>query len=157
MINQVGQFLKEDGWNFKEIKSPQSGQKLILSYLNPDFDKTLRVLILFKENPKWLYVSTHKLFKYPLAQTDVILRFLKFNAQIPLVKWLIREIKNEVFINLGFEIFEEDFNRKTFLKGLDLLSFYIDDTLTLLRKKKVLTEKNLTRITAVTKDSLELN
>ncbi|HUW21607.1 MAG TPA: hypothetical protein VMW41_02955 [Candidatus Bathyarchaeia archaeon] len=156
MIDQIGKFLEEYGWTCKDFKSPRSAGKFVLTYVNPDFDKTLKVLILFKEVGQWLYVSTHKLFKYPVSQTEVIMRFLKFNSQIPLVKWFTRDIKDEIFINIGFEIHVDDFNKEVLFKNLDTLSYYIDDTLGLLKRKGVLTEKNLTRVETVTKDSLEL-
>lgn len=155
MIDQIGMFLEEYGWAFKEFKSSRSGEKFILTYLNPEYDKKLKVLILIRKSNHWLYCSTHKLFKYPIDQAEVIIRFLKFNSQIPLVKWFTREVQDEIFINIGFEIHDEDFNKDAFFKGLDILSNYIDETLNLFKKNGVLNEKNLTRIDVVTKSSLE--
>lgn len=156
MIKKIGQLLEEYGWTYKEFEGEKTGEKYILTFVNPNFNKSLKVVILIKEVGHWLYISTHKLFKYP-KNSEVALRFLKFSSQHPLIKWFSREVEPIMYFNVGFEIDKEDFSKELFFKKLDIMTHYLNDVLCLLNKKGVLTEKNLTKIKEISKESLELN
>lgn len=154
MIDEIGKFLEEYGWRHMEFTGEVNKKKYVVTYLSPNYDTTLRIPILIQGDEKWLYTSTHKLFKYPKG-SEVVIRFLKFNSQVPLVKWFSREVQDEMYINIGFEIHKDEFSKEYFFKLMDALGFYVDNTMKLLKEHNELNEDNLTRMKEFTKDSLE--
>lgn len=156
-LDKITQYMDEYGWVYHSFPGNFSQQDYAVTYVNTELDHSLRAIILIKFDEKWLYLSTHKLLKYPLSDTETILRFLKFNAQIPRVKWFTREIVTDTYLNLGCEIHHLQFNQENFFTCLDILSFYIDDTIKLLNGLGKLTEDNLYRFEEITRDSFELS
>lgn len=155
-INKIEEFIKAYNWSYTSFDGVESGSKYFVTYYSPDKIPGLKVVIMIQPKTDWLIVSTHKLFKYSINDKDLILRFLKFNAQEPMIKWFVRDIKDEMYVNIGFELHQSLVNQENFHMGLDILTFYIDDVIRLLQENQKLSEANLTRVETIDKSSFEL-
>ena len=152
MIEKVEEYLKEFGWSSTSFGGVSSDQQYVVTYFNPDSQK-VKVVILIKETDPFLYVSTHKLFKY--KDIKMVAKFLEYNCDQVSGKWLTRKIAEETYVNYGFEIHKNFFTKERFFFELDVLSTYINQLIEMLKRKEEISDENFTQVDAITKDSLE--
>ena len=157
MINQITALFEEYGWTSHQVEGETNHTTYIITYYTPDEDLTLNIPIVIFEKENWLYVSTHKLFKFSWQDKDILLKFMEYNNQTLLVKWFIRHLQDISYINVGFELNDQLFTKDNFYLYLDLLTHYIDLSMQTLREKLPHFADTLTRVNTITKESLELD
>ncbi len=155
MIEQVASFLKDYGWLSGTFNSPASGDQFVFTRF--DYEPLIiHAPILIKEVDNWLFISTHKLFKFTKKDTGIMLKFLEYNNEELSVKWFTRELTEETYINIGGEICTEEFSQFKFNLTMDLLCTSIEDVANMLTKQGDLTAENLTPVTDdIVKNSFE--
>jgi len=125
-VDEIKKFLDEYGWRYR-LAAKDDNQALLSSYTLED-DKH-GILICYRIVGEFVMVSTMGIFKDVPA--DKASWFLELNDEVKLVKFFSIAGKNpdRLDIELGFELWQESWNKETFFAFMDMLCLAIDTTM----------------------------
>lgn len=125
-IEEIKSFLTDYEWHFKETNS--DGKDVILAPYTLDKEHK-GILISFRVEGEFVMVSTVGLLKE--VPSSFSQKLLELNDRIKLVKLYIVDQKNPemIDVDLGFELWNESWNKETFHSFMDMLGFGIEKAL----------------------------
>jgi hypothetical protein len=134
-IEEIGNFLKEYGWSYRESPADTGQPVLIAPYALDGQEKG--ILLSFHIEGEFVMVSTiDMLDQVPNIYAESL---FSLNDTIKLVKiYSVPSLEpNTLDVNVGFELWGESWNKNTFFAFLDMLCLGIEKTLKFIDEKNI--------------------
>lgn len=133
-LAELKSFLEGFGWNFRETSGDNKKQLLVAPYLRNDGKG---ILISFHIEGEFVMVGTVGFIKR--LPSEFAKDLLMISEVIKLVKVYVTHKDHDGSLNaeVGFELWNESWNKKTFYDFLDMLCFGIEKTTQELKEKNI--------------------
>ena len=137
---EIKAFLDGYGWTYKETPS-DDGKEVVVSSFSVG-DKSRGILVSFVAEGEFVLVSTIELLKN--VPSNFSQRFLELNDTVKLVKLytVTQNNPDTIDVDLGFELWNESWNKKTFYSFMDMLCLGAEKALNIVNSENIPHETN---------------
>jgi hypothetical protein len=129
-IEQVEEFLADYGWNFRRVEGDTVTEKNVPVVITPySLGNGKGVLVVFHIEGEFVMASTSGLLSQ--VPVDKAADLLQINDSIKLVKLFTTDpdLEDHLSADIGFELWNDSWNKKTFFAFMDMLCLGIESTL----------------------------
>jgi hypothetical protein len=137
-IEEVEKFLTEYGWEYRRIAGDTTSKKDAPVVISPySLNNSQGVLLVFHIEGEFVMASTSGLLIDVPAKNTIDL--LQLNDSLKLVKLFTTDLhlEDKLSIDIGFELWNESWNKETFFAFMDMLCLGIETTLEEVEKRKI--------------------
>lgn len=137
-IEEVEEFIAAYGWAFRRITGDTSSKKNTPVVISPySLDNNQGVLLVFHIEGEFVMASTSGLLIDVPAENTIDL--LQVNDSLKLVKLFTTDINldDKLSVDIGFELWNESWNKETFFAFMDMLCLGIEVTLEEVEERKI--------------------